>query len=141
MPLTVPPNHKFACLALSRVNIDRELEDPLDLGGGSWAIFGAPVELDSNWREWLGSIRAEEFSACNLSFCALASSTVPGILDNENQSLIQMVSSFFYALLMAKVFHYEGGLVMSGAQVDGRLSIRSISNLDSHFRPPGVLVE
>jgi hypothetical protein len=141
MMFAVPPNHKFACLALSRANIDRDLTEPMDLEGGSWAVFGAPLELDPAWREWLGSVRAEYVSTCTLSFCALTSSKAPGILDDENQNLIQIVSSFFYALLMTKISHYEGALVMSGAHVDGRLSIRSVSNIDSHYLPPGALLE
>lgn len=141
MRFTVPPNHKFACLALSRANIDRDMKEPMDLEGGCWAVFGAPLELDSAWKEWLGSIRVEYLSTCTLSFCAVASSKTLGILDDENQNLIQIVSRFFYALLMAEIFHYEGGLVISGANVDGRLSIRSVSNLESHYLPPGALLD
>jgi len=33
MPFTLPPNHKFACVALENAGVDPTLRNPLNLGG------------------------------------------------------------------------------------------------------------
>jgi hypothetical protein len=144
MAFAIPQNHKFACVALRMAGVDRDLKDSLEVQPGLWAVFGPPFGLDNVWKEWLGSIRSELVSECNLALVAVAPSSTLDILDGENQTLEQRALCFFYALLLAQIFHYEGGLVISGAMIEGRetsLSIRSVSNLESHYRPQGAFLE
>jgi hypothetical protein len=39
------------------------------------------------------------------------------------------------------VFHYEAGLLITGANVDGEVAIRQVSTLEPFYRPPGVMPE
>ena len=53
--------------------------------------FDVPPE----WREWLGSIRADQVEGSNLFLVSKLESTTPGVLDGENQSLQQRVRHFY----------------------------------------------
>jgi hypothetical protein len=144
MAFVIPQNHKFGCIALRTAGVDRQLKDSLEVSPGLWAVFGPPFGLDSVWKEWLGSIRSELVSECNLALLTVAASTTLDILDGENQTLERRALCFFYALLLAQIFHYDAAMVISGAMIEGRenpLSIRSVSNLEQHYRPPGALIE
>jgi len=144
MTFAIPQNHKFGCIALRTAGVDPDLKDSLEVSPGLWAVFGSPFGLDSVWKEWLGSIRSELVSECNLALVAVAPSTTLEILDGENQTLERRATALFYALLLAQIFHHDAGLVVTGAMIGGRenpLSIRSVSNLVPHYRPPGALIE
>ncbi len=138
MPFPLPIGHKFACIALDNAGVDRGLRDPIDCGDGIWAIFEPPFALDDAWRQWLGSIQAEHLTRSSLVCFAHQASANPAVLDNENKQLEQRALSLFYALFLVDVFHHDGGLILSGANVDGRAGVRSVSQLEPHYRPNGV---
>jgi len=74
MAFVIPQNHKFGCIALRTAGVDRQLKDSLEVSPGLWAVFGPPFGLDSVWKEWLGSIRSELVSECNLALLTVAPS-------------------------------------------------------------------
>lgn len=140
MPFTIPANHKFACVALENIGVDRSLRDPIDLGSGTFLLFEPPFPLDEVWRGWLGSLRAENLERTNLTLIAHAPSAVPGVLDGENEQLRQSVLRICYGLFLMDVFHLDGGLIMSGAKVDGAINIRQVAQLEPLYRPNGVRI-
>src|SRR5260370_39392864 len=133
MPFDLPIGYKFACFALEGVSLDREFRAPIDLGNGLWVVSGPPFELGEAWREWLGSIAADRLQRCNVTLLAISPSEHPEVLDNENQMLTQRALSLFYALFMVEVFRYDGGIVLSGANVDGRVDVRQTSRIAEHY--------
>lgn len=137
---SLPVDHKFACVALENVGIDRALRDPIDLGNGMWLLFEPPFPLDDHWRSWLGSIRAENLERTNLTLFLHAPSAAPGVLDGENEQLRQSVLRICYGLFLIDVFHHDGGLIMSGANVDGAISIRQVAQLEPLYRPSRVRI-
>ncbi len=140
MPFPLPVNHKFTCVALENVSVDRTLRDPIDLGDGIWILFEPPFPLDHAWREWLGSIRAQNYERTNLALIAHAHSARPVVLDHQNEALRQPVLSLCYALFLIDVFHHDGGLIISGANVDGTVNIRQVAHLETLYRPNGVRI-
>ncbi len=140
MPFPLPVNHKFTCVALENVSVDRTLRDPIDLGDGIWILFEPPFPLDHAWREWLGSIRAQNYERTNLALIAHAHSARPVVLDHANEALRQPVLSLCYALFLIDVFHHDGGLIISGANVDGTVNIRQVAHLETLYRPNGVRI-
>jgi hypothetical protein len=138
MPFHVPLNHKFGCVCLTNAAVDRALREPLDLGGGLWAIFGTPLELAPHWRNWLGSVKAQNFDRAGITLLGHRASDQPGILDDENELLVKDAFSLFLALLTCEIFHYEGGLILSGANNGGNTDIRNLSDLETHFIPNSV---
>jgi hypothetical protein len=138
MPFQIPLNHKFGCVCLVNAAVDRELREPLDLGGGLWAVFGAPLELAPHWQNWLGSVKTENFARAGITFLAHRASDRPEIVDNENKSLEEIAFFEFLALSICEIFHYDDGMILSGANNNGHIDIRNVSDIDTHIRPNGV---
>ena len=67
MPFDIPLGHKFAFITLDNAGIDRNLRGEIHLGGGTWAVFGAPFNLHNHWREWLGSLQVEHLDRASLT--------------------------------------------------------------------------
>jgi hypothetical protein len=139
MPFTIQHGHKFACVALSNAGVDRVLREEVRLGGDVWAVFGPPFRLDDHWREWMGTVQLEHLERASLTIIATAPSNALDVLDAENESLRQRVLGMFYALHLVEIFHYDGGLTITGANTNGSVSVRQVSILEHYFRPPGVL--
>jgi hypothetical protein len=94
----------------------------------------------SNWREWLGSIRAKEVEDCNLFLLSNLASSAPSVLDGENQKLQQRVWNFYVGLLLASPFAPAHKPVMlTGSRRDGEIDLRQQQDFDSPipclFRP------
>jgi hypothetical protein len=135
MPFNLPVGHKFACFALEVVGLDNALHDPIDLGNDLWVVFGPPFELNPAWREWLGSIEAGRLKRCNVALLAISPSANPTVLDGENRMLTERALSLFYALFMVEIFRLEGGIVLSGANVNGDVEVRQTGRLETHYAP------
>jgi hypothetical protein len=139
MPFNVPVGHKFSAVALDNVGVERDLLGEIRLGDDTWAVFGAPFDLDDHWREWLGSLQIEHLRRASLTIVATAPSNAVDVLDAENESLSQRALSLFYSLFLVEVFHFDGGLIISGANRRGDVSVRQVSTLVQFYRPAGVL--
>lgn len=85
-PPQILQGEKFAVLALSSA-WTRGVTSPANLAGGLWVLTAPPVDVGDVWREWLGSIRADEIADANLWFLAKRPSETPGVLDQENEDL------------------------------------------------------
>jgi hypothetical protein len=141
MPFTLPLGHKFGALCLVNAAVDRDLRDRvLDLPDDVSAIFGPPFEIEAHWRVWLGSVKSRNLAQTSLALLAHNQSNRPEILDGENEAMLKTASSIFYGLLMAEVFHHDSGLLLSGANPAGAVSVRQVSDLEPHIRPNGVHV-
>jgi hypothetical protein len=87
--------------------------------------------IPSNWRDWLGSIRAREVESCNLFLFSKQPSATPEILDAENERLKQRAWNFYVGLLLAGTFAPAHRPVMpTGVRRDGKIDIRQQHDLD-----------
>src|SRR5262252_6334557 len=103
-------------------------------------------DIPLHWREWLGSIRAEEVEDCNLLLISKLTSSRPDVLDAENQKLQERVSNFYVGLLLAATFAPAHKPVMlTGSRRDAKIDIRQQNDFDSPipciFRPYPPVVE
>jgi hypothetical protein len=135
MPFNLPVGHKFSCFALEAVGLDIRGRDPLDLGDGMWVVFDTPFDLARHWEEWLGELETNRLRRCNLGLVATLASANPSVLDAENEMLTQRVLSLHYSLFMVEIFRYQGGLGLSGANVDGQVEVRQVRQMEPHYSP------
>jgi len=125
MPFELLPNEKFAALAFRNASTEyfaRALE--LDLGGGLWVVNTPPLHVGETWTRWIGSIHSDEVARANLWFIAKRTSSVPRILDKEDEDLKLDVWHLFLGLLLVGSPFYEGGYLLTGAHVSGETQVR-----------------
>ena len=104
---------------------------PEQVGADLWVLTDTTFDVPPQWREWLGTIRAEEVAGSNLFLVSKRASTTPGVLDGENQALQRRVHHFYVGLLLSAMFSPSHKPVMlTGARQDGEIDIREQSDLD-----------
>jgi hypothetical protein len=128
---------KFAALALSRA-WTQGLAGQTHLGSGLWVLTQPPVDVGGAWREWIGSIRADEIADANLWFLAKRPSKTPGVVDQENNDLKDdEVWRLFLACLLIGPLWYEGGYLMTGGNAEGNSVVRQFSDAELYLRSEG----
>ena len=96
-----------------------------------WVLTTTTFDVPGTWREWLGSIRADEVEGCNLFLVSKLASATPDILDGENQALQRRVGNFYVGLLLSAMFSPAHRPVMlTGARQNSEVGVRQQSNLD-----------
>ena len=125
------------------VGLDVKLEGtppPEQIAPDLWALTTTAFDVPSHWREWLGSIRADQVAGSNLFLVSKLASDTPGVLDGENQLLQRRVQHFYVGLLLSVMFspsHKPVG--QTGARLDGVTDIRQQMDLElpasQVFRP------
>ena len=68
---------------------------PFRLSDGAWIMTSIPVADFGVWKEWLGSLRAEQLSQANLVVIVQEPSENPGIPDAGDQRLEKDLILFF----------------------------------------------
>ncbi len=121
---------KYATIGLA---VAMECFAPLiEIRLGFWAWRNEETLVDDLWREWLGSIRVEEFQACNLFLLCKLQSSEPEVLNFENQRLQQRVNAFYTALLLVSAFTpAHPPILLTGACAHGEAGIRQFSTLNA----------
>jgi hypothetical protein len=98
---------------------------------GLWAWTDQKLDVPAHWREWIGSIRAEEIEGCNLVLLSKMASATPGVRDAENQLLQRRVFVFYVALLLSSTFTpSHRPIFLTGAHRDGEIDVRQESAID-----------
>ena len=103
--------------------------------------FDVPPE----WREWLGSIRADQIQDYNLFLVSKLESPPPVDLKDENQLLEQRVLWFYTGLLLSAMFSSSHEpVVLVGERKDDEICVQQQADLDRPlsqiFRPYPSLV-
>ncbi len=102
-----------------------------EIGPGLWVLSDNRFEFPAEWREWLGTIRAEDIEGCNLFLMSKLRSKQPDVLDAENQELRHRVELFYVGLLLARMFATaEKPVVMTGSRRNGEIGIRQIADFE-----------
>jgi len=116
------------------VGLEVKLEEPTPTGQIApdlWVLTNPMFDIPSEWREWLGSIRADEVASSNLFLVSKLVSATPGVLDGENQSLQQHVWHFYIGLLLSTMFSPSHKPVMlTGARRSCVIDIRQQRDLE-----------
>lgn len=125
----IEDGEKYALIGLE-VKLEGTVS-PQQVESNLWFLNDTTFDVPSQWREWLGSIRADEVAGSNLLLVSKLVSVTPGVLDSENQALQRRVHNFYVGLLLSAMFSPSHKPVMlTGARQDGAIDIRQQSNLD-----------
>jgi hypothetical protein len=136
MKLPVNPGEKFALISLK---CGTDISAPLDLGAGYFALPEGAVDITDHWKNWLGSIRTGALRDADVILLATGPTAHPGVLDGDNQTLLRRVDALYYALFLTGPLWIGGqGNRLTGANVNGRVEVRSASNLYMVFHVRGL---
>lgn len=92
----------------------------------------AAFKMPAHWREWLGSIRAEEVEDCDLFILSKLVSKRPDVLDGENQALQAKVWGFYRALLLTSRFATaHKPVILTGSREDSEIDVRQTQDLET----------
>lgn len=116
---------------------DSKLSAPIDLRDGRWVLFEPPVDVDKQWKEWLGSMQSDNIAKCNLWLWAASPSAKPDILDKENEKLAHKVENLLGSLLLIGSLRYESAYDLTGANNRGSVDVRQIGTLVEYYPSPG----
>ena len=105
----------------------------MELGQGLFVLSHEVFQLPKHWREWLGTIRAEEVEAYGLYLVAKQSSRSPSILDCENRVLTKRLGRFYAGLQLERRIHLSRAPFMaSGGWNDHEgVDVREFSALET----------
>ena len=127
----ISADEKFALVALPRANVADSVTS-LSLNSSVWVMRSLPFGMSDYWQQWIGEIRAKELQGVGLFLLTKAHAENPAVLDGENQLLTQKVSRLFDGLIIAEMPKCPTRpFVLTGANVNGDISIRQLSNLRS----------
>jgi len=89
------------------------------------------VQMPNHWREWLGSMRADELEGCNLFILAKSDHSPAGVVDAENDELMRKVWNTYIGLLIELPFApAHAPIRLSGGLEGEEVDIRQQSDLD-----------
>src|SRR5437016_6045170 len=92
----------------------------------------AAFKMPAHWREWLGSIRAEEVEDCDLFVLTRLKSKQAAVLDGENQVLQARVWSFYRGLLLTSRFAAaHKPVILTGAREYNEIGVRQTQDLET----------
>jgi len=122
---------KYALLGLNLKSdqvgfVDEQLSPELAV------LTRAAFKMPSHWREWLGSIRAEEVEDCDLFILSKLKSRHASVLDGENQTLQARVWAFYRGLLVTSRFApAHKPVVLTGSREDNEIGVREAQDLEA----------
>jgi hypothetical protein len=88
--------------------------------------------MPSHWREWLGTIRAEQMEDCDFFVLAKMQSRQAGVLDSENQELLAKVWAFYRGLLLVSRFAAaHKPVILTGARETDEIGVRQTQDLEA----------
>lgn len=138
----MPPiqlGEKFACLAFRLFSLAESLPAEVELGYGCWALPGPPVPIDGHWRGWLGELETEQIQNANLVLFAKVHSSTPGVLDHENNLLLDRVQYLHWGIIIAAgVPTYDHDVMFTGADSGHGPELRSVSHPHAIYTTAGM---
>lgn len=136
--ISIPPDHKYATLALDVTRPTFQFTDPLEIEPGLLVTRELPLAMPDHWQTWLGSLRVEELTKANLFVFATSPSSAPKSLDAENKELAALVHRLYFGLLVAVPYiQHQEGTLMTGAHHDGQVDVREVTRYDDVVPPAG----
>jgi hypothetical protein len=122
------------CEKYALVGLSAKVEEYIqfkEITSGLWVLVDTTFNIPPHWRDWLGSIRADEVQNSNLFLLSKLPSLSPDVLDGENEKLKQRVWHFYVGLLLASTFAPAHKPVMlTGSRRDGEVDVRQQQDLD-----------
>jgi hypothetical protein len=127
----VSDNQKYALLGLHIKGDENGFADE-QISPDLAVLTRAAFRMPAHWREWLGSIRAEEVEDCDLFIFSKLKSKQAGGLDGENQTLQARVWSFYRGLLLTSRFStVHKPVILTGSRKDDEIGVRETQDLET----------
>lgn len=121
---------KYAMLGLNLKSDQTGFADET-LNADLTVLTQSAFKMPSHWREWLGSMRAEEVEDCDLFVVAKMKSKQVAVLDAENQQLQAKIWAFYRGLLLASRFSpAHKPVILTGVSEENEIGVRQIQDLD-----------
>src|SRR5712692_850194 len=124
-PVNLPLNdgEKYALIA---VDGSSEINQVIDLGEGFFALPGGGFRLPEHWREWVGSVEAEQIEGrTGLLLLAKRASDRPRVINDENEHLQKRSQWLYWGLLASGRFWIDGAATqLTGAYAEGQVSVQ-----------------
>jgi hypothetical protein len=128
---------KFALLAVENVYADLPHKDT-QLSDGTWVLQRIPVEIETHWMEWIGSLRAGQILGANVVLLRTVNSANPLLAnDDEQHQLTQHLIRVFSMLQLGGVAEYDQADVLAGGVMDDGPMIRHMSRLPKFHQTKG----
>jgi hypothetical protein len=122
---------KYALLGLNLKSDQAGFADE-QLSAELAVLTRAAFKMPAHWREWLGSIRAEEVEDCDLFILSKLKSKQTGVLDGENRALVSRVWSFYRGLLLTSRFATaHKPVILTGSREDNEIGVRQTQDLET----------
>ncbi|WP_028167374.1 hypothetical protein [Bradyrhizobium elkanii] len=130
---------KYALLGLSLKSDEAGFTDEA-ISPELTVLTRAAFKMPAHWREWLGSIRAEEVEDCDVFILSKLRSRQPGVLDGEDQMLQQRLWQFYRGLLLCSPFATaDNPVIITGSRQESEIGVRQTRDLEASvpndFRP------
>jgi hypothetical protein len=132
-------NSKFAFIAIQRAytELDRSTDLPLKLSNGICVLSKLPIEIENEWKEWIGTLRCRELEKANLFFIFSIKSDNPEILDAQHKTIGEKLINFFNALQLNGVLEYSNLNLIIGSYYENNSVIRQMAKLDQFYQTKG----
>ena len=102
----------------------------MELAPGLWFAQRLPFALEPHWREWIGTVRADQLTKAQLILIAKSPSNAPDDLDGDNERPMNLISRFYQGVQLAVPIWVEGEVVrLTGANRGGHVDVRQISSI------------
>jgi len=128
-PTWINDGEKYALLGL---DVDLEGEVPSEaLAPNLWTLSETRFDVPEHWKEWIGTIRADEVASCDLFLLSKLKSKKCAVLDEENQQLQRRVWQFYVGLMLTGALApRHKPVILTGAYTEGVLGIRQHQDLE-----------
>jgi len=111
-----------------------------DLGEGFFASHAPPAALDSTWKEWLGTIMADEVAAVTLWLWAEQPADRPEVLDDQDERIRLRCRALWNSLLLHRVPAVERCFRIRGTvHAAPGVAVRSAGRVDRPNRSTGAI--
>jgi len=126
---------KFSLVTVQNVYTDLPENQDYEhqIADGIWIFKSVPVNIDTYWKKWIGTIRLETLEKSNLVILCSESSPAPQVLDKPQQRLNEKVSRIFYLLRLSGVIEYERANLLSGFFSEDRSEVRHMSEFPTFY--------
>lgn len=126
---------KFAVIAVEMAH--SLVTGPLQLSEGTWTLSTLPVQLSTQWQEWIGSIDVGRLRRSNLVLVRTIASENPGILDAEQAALRQHLNDVFVLLQLSGGLEYAGAIRLTGSVLHTGSVVQQVGTLKEFYRTRG----
>jgi hypothetical protein len=136
--IEIPPDHKYATLALRVNRLDFQFSDPFNLDRERLVTREFPLSMPDHWQKWLGTIKVDNLSKANLFLFVHTPSRTPEILDGENKRLSDIIHCLYFGLLMSFPYIDHGeGTLLTGVNHNDEIDVREVTPYLAVLSSPG----